>query len=90
MVEKVDSIDTTKFLLKTTFDKYNLDKEKAIESIADVIEKNGSEATKNELDAGKNKIPDTNSLVKKTDLNSKTTETENKIPNINGLALIQH
>ena len=86
MVEKVDSIDTTKFLLKTTFDKYNLDKEKAIESIADVIEKHGSEASKNELDAGKNKIPDTNSLVKKTDLNSKITETENKIPSINGLA----
>ena len=32
------------------------------------------------------KIPDTGSLVKKTDYNSKTTEIESKIPSIGGLA----
>ena len=40
---------------------------------------------KNELAAVENKIPDANSLVKKTDLNAKITEIENKIPNITGL-----
>ena len=32
------------------------------------------------------KIPDTNNLVKKTDLNAKMTEAENKIPSITWLA----
>ena len=31
-------------------------------------------------------IPDTNDLAKKTDLNTKITEIENKIPSITGLA----
>ena len=65
LVAKVDNIDATKFVLKTTFDKYNLDAEKTIKSIADVIKKHGPLATKNELDAVENKIPDANSLVKK-------------------------
>ena len=43
-------------------------------------------ATKNELAAVENKIPDANSLVQKTDLNAKISELENKIPNITGLA----
>ena len=38
-------------------------------------------------DADKN-IPNINGLVKKTDYNAKTTETENKIPRIAGLATI--
>ena len=41
LVTKVDDIDTTKFVLKTTFDKYNLDAEKTIKLIADVINKYG-------------------------------------------------
>ena len=87
LVAKVDNIDATKFVLKTTFDKYNLDAEKTIKSIADVIKKHGPLATKNELDAVENKIPDANSLVKKkTDLNAKITEIEGKIPRITGLA----
>ena len=32
------------------------------------------------------KIPDTSDLAKKTDLNAKITEVENKIPSITGLA----
>ena len=43
-------------------------------------------ATKNELAAVENKIPDANILLKKTDLNAQITEAENKIPSINGLA----
>ena len=43
-------------------------------------------ATKNELAAVENKIPDANILLKKTDLNTQITEAENKIPSITGLA----
>ena len=43
-------------------------------------------ATKNELAAVENKIPDASTLVKKIDLNAKNTEIENKIPSIIGLA----
>ena len=68
LVAKVDNIDTTEFVLKTTFDKYNLDAEKTIKSIADVIKKHGPLAIKSELAAAENKIPDTNSLVKKNRL----------------------
>ena len=35
----------------------------------------------------KNKIPDTSSLVKKTDFNAKITEIEGKMPSISGLAI---
>ena len=86
LVAKVDNIDTTKFILKNAFDKYNLDAEKAIKSIGDVIKKHGPLVTKNELDAFEHKIPDANSLVKKTDLDAKITEIEDKIPCITGLA----
>ena len=54
--------------------------------LGDEIEKYGGLATKNELAAVENKIPDANSFVKKTDLNSKITEIENKILSITGLA----
>ena len=47
-------------------------------------------ATKSELAVIENKMPDANSLVKKTDLNAKITEIENKIPNITGLTTIRH
>ena len=43
--------------------------------------------TKNELAAVENKIHEANSLVKKTDLNAKISELENKIPNITSLAI---
>ena len=63
-----------------TNDTHKSDAEKAIKLIADIIKKRGPLATKNELDAVDNKIPDANSLVKKTDLNPKITEIEGKIP----------
>ena len=85
LVAKVDNIDTTKFVLKATFDKYNSDGEKSMPLLVDEVSKHGDLATKNELATGENKIPDANSLVKKTDLNAKITEIENKIPTITGL-----
>ena len=85
LVAKVDNIDTTKFVLKATFDKYNSDGEKSIQLLVDEVSKHGHLATKNELATVENKIPDANSLVKKTDLNAKITEIENKIPTITGL-----
>ena len=65
MVAKLDNIDTTKFLLKTTFDKYNSVAEKTIKLIGDVTKNYGSLATKFELDTVEIKIPDANSLVRK-------------------------
>ena len=60
LVARVNNIDTTGFVLKTTYD----------------TDKSGLEK----------KIPDTSDLAKKTDLNAKITEIENKITNITGLA----
>ena len=67
LVEKVDNIDTTGFVLKTTYD---TDKSNLGKKISDAIKK----------------IPNTSDLAKKTDLNVKITEIENKIPSITGLA----
>ena len=85
LVTKVDNIDTKKFVLKTTYDTDKSDTEKEAKLAVGLLKKDPS-ATKSELAAVENKIPDANSLVKKTDLNAKITETENKIPNITGLA----
>ena len=57
-----------------------------IKLAGDEITKHRSLATKKALTAVENKIPDANSLVKKTDLNAKIALIENKIPNISGLA----
>ena len=86
LVTKVDNIDTIKFLLKTTCDTDNSKIEMAMNLVGDKITKQESLATKNELAAVENKIPDTSDLAKKTDLNVKITEIENKIHSITGLA----
>ena len=54
--------------------------------LAKDIAKDGGLATKPELAAVENKIPDVSGLVKKIDYNSKITEIEGKIPSISGLA----
>ena len=56
--------------------------------LAKEIAKEGGLVTKPELADVENKIPDARGLVKKKkkDYNSKTTETEGKIPSISGLA----
>ena len=57
-----------------------------IKLVGNKIAKQGGLATKNELAAVEKKIPDANSLVKKTDLNAKINEMKNKIPTITDLA----
>ena len=85
LVTKVDNIDTTKFVLKTTYDIDKSEAEKRAKLPIDLL-KNDSPATKSELVAVENKILDANSVIKKTDLNAKITEIENKIPSITSLA----
>ena len=75
LVAKVDDIDTTDFVLKTT---YNTDKAEFENKFPDVT--NFVKETK--LTELENKIPDISNLVKKTALNT----AENKIPNISTLA----
>ena len=85
LVTKVDNTDTTKFVLKTTYDIDKSDAEKRAK-LAIALLKNDPPATKSELAAVENKIPDADSLVKKTDLNAKITEIEGKRPSITGFA----
>ena len=95
LVAKVDSIDTTDFVLKTN---YNADKTKLENKTSDVtdFDKEGkltelenkvpdisNLATKTALTTVENKIPDVSSLVKKTDYNTKVTAIENKLNNHN-------
>ena len=95
LVEKVNKIDTSRFVLKI---KYQTDKaglEKKISDVTDLtkeikltkLEKKIPDisglATKSALTAVGNKIPDVSSLVKKTDYNTKITEFENKISDHN-------
>ena len=54
--------------------------------LAKDIAKDGGAATKPEIAAVENKIPNVSGLVKKTDYNFKVTEIESKIPSISGLA----
>ena len=54
--------------------------------VGDKMTKQGVLATKNELAAVENKIPDTSDLARKTDLNAKITKIENKISDITGLS----
>ena len=95
LVAKVINIDTSDFVLKT---KYNTDKtelEKKIADMTDFVKKakltelenkipeSSNLATETVLTTAENKIPDVSSLVKKTDNNTKITETENKLTDHN-------
>ena len=95
LVAKVDSIDTSDFVLKT---KYNTDKtelENKIPDVTDFVKKIrltelenkipdiSNLATKTALTTVENKIPSVSNLVKKTDYNTKVTEIENKLNNHN-------
>ena len=74
LVTKVNSIDTSRFVLKI---KYYTDKSKLENKILDVTDF----AKKAKLTELKNKIPSISNLVTKTAL----TTVENKIPNVNNL-----
>ena len=99
LVAKLNSIDTSAFVLKTKYgtDKLELENEipdtsslvKKIDYNTKITEIEGkipdvsSLATKTALTAVENKIPSISSLVKKTDYNTKVTEIENKLNNHN-------
>ena len=99
LVTKVNSIDTSAFVLKT---KYGADKsefENKIPDTSGLVKKTNYDAkiadiegkipdvsnlaTKTALTTVENKIPSVSSLVKKTDYDTKITEIENKINNDN-------
>ena len=72
--DKVNSIDTSGFVLKT---KYDTDKSELENKIPDI----SNLATKTALTTVENKIPDINNLATKTAL----TTVENKIPSVSNL-----
>ena len=74
---KVNNIDTSRFILKTKYDGDKLELEKKFLTLV-ILSKNQTAST-----AVENKIPSTNNLVKKkkTDYNARITEVENKITN---------
>ena len=99
LVTKVNSVDTSGFVLKT---KYDADKSKLENKIPDasgLVKKTDYDskiadikcripdisglATKTALTAVENKIPSVSNLVKKTDYNTKITDIENKLNNHN-------
>ena len=88
---KVDNIDTSDFVLKTTCNTDKTELEKKIPNATDFVKKVkltelenripdiSNLATKTALTAAENKISDVSSLVKKTDYNTKITEVEDKL-----------
>ena len=54
LVRKVDTIDTTTFVLKTKYDTDNLEIEKTMKEVGNKMAKQGVLATKNELAAVEN------------------------------------
>ena len=96
LVAKVNSIDTSAFVLKTKYDTDKTELEKKISDVTDFITKEikltelenkildtSSLATKTALNAVKNKIPSVSSLVQKTDYNTKISELEKKLADQN-------
>ena len=76
LVNKVNNINTSGFLLKTKYAADNLELEKKIPDISNL-------ATKTALSTVENKITDTSNLVRKTDYNTKINEIEKKITDHN-------
>ena len=96
LVAKVNSIDTSAFVLKTKYDTDKTELEKKISDVTDFITKEikltelenkildaSSLTTKTALNAVKNKIPSVSSLVQKTDYNTKISELEKKLADQN-------
>ena len=78
LVTKVNSIDTSVFVLKTKYDTEKTELENKISDTTGLAKKTDDNAKITELE---NKILDVNSLVTKTAL----TTVENKVPNISSL-----
>ena len=99
LVAKVNSIDTTRFVIKTKYDTDKSELENKISDISGLVKKTdyntkiteidgkipnvSNLATKTTLTTVENKIPDVSNLVKKTDCNTKITKIENKLNNHN-------
>ena len=99
LVAKVNSIDTSRFVLKTKYDTDKSELENKIPNSHDFVKKTdyntkiteiegkipdvSNLATKTALTTVENKIPSVSNLVKKTDYNTKVTEIENKLNNHN-------
>ena len=79
LVNKVNNIDTSRFLLKTKYDADKLKLEKKIPDISNLIKKSDYN---NKITEIENKIPDVSNLATKTTL----TAVENKIPDVSNLA----
>ena len=95
LITKVNSIDTSGFVLKTKYDVDKSELENKIPDTSVVVKKTDYDAkiadienkvpditnlrTKTALTTVENKIPNVSSLVKKTDYNTKVTEIENKL-----------
>ena len=99
LVGKVNSIDTSGFVLKTKYDTDKSELENKIPDTSGLVKKTNYNtkiielenkipdisnlATKTALTTVENKIPNVSNLVKKTDYNTKVTEIENKLNNHN-------
>ena len=97
LVAKVNSIDTSVFVLKTKYDTDKSELENKIPDTSGLVKKTNYNtripeiegkipdasnlAAKTALTTVANKIPDVSNLVKKTDYNTKITEIENKLNN---------
>ena len=77
-----NNIDTTRFVLKTTYDTDKSDLEKKISNVDKKIPNISGLATKSALTAVENKIPHISGLA----TNLALTGVENKIPDVSGLA----
>ena len=99
LVAKVNSINTSDFVLKTNYNTDKTELEKKIPDTRAVVKKTNYNTkitelekkipdisnlvTKSTLTTVENKIPSLSNLVKKTDYNTKVTEIENKLNNHN-------
>ena len=99
LVEYVNNIDASRFVLKTKYDADTSDLEKKTPDASRLVKKTDYSAkitqieskipsiscldTNTALTAFKNKIPDVNSFVKKTDYNTKIGEIEKKLTDHN-------
>ena len=86
MVSRVHSIDTTDFVRKTNYDTDKSVLEKKISDIKTTVGKGSGVASKDELNAVENEIPNESGFLLTSVFNSKITEAENKIPDIKNLA----
>ena len=91
-MQKIDNIDTSEFVLKTTYNTGKTELENKILNVIHFVKKKlielenkipdiSNSATKTALTTVENKMPDVSNLVKKTDYNTEITDIENKLNN---------